>query len=70
MFDEKPPESMGNAAEILAQLNQYGTPASVAQTRARFFGFVNGGVIPASLAARKQPVSGLLQARLVHRYLS
>jgi glutamate/tyrosine decarboxylase-like PLP-dependent enzyme len=52
MFVEKFPESTGNAAEILAQLNRYGTPASVAQTGGRYFGFVNGGVIPVSLAAR------------------
>ena len=52
MFVEKLPEFTGNAAEILEQLNKYGTPASVAQTGGRYFGFVNGGVIPASLAAR------------------
>src|SRR3989339_1334446 len=52
MFVEKLPESTGNAAEILEQLNKYGAPASVAQTGGRYFGFVNGGVIPASLAAR------------------
>ena len=51
-FVEKFPESTGNAAEILEQLNQYGTPASVAQTGGRYFGFVCGGVIPASLAVR------------------
>lgn len=52
MFVEKLPKSVGNAAEILEQLNQYGTPASVAHTGGRYFGFVNGGVIPASLAVR------------------
>lgn len=52
MFVEKLPEFTGNAAEILEQLNKYGTPASVAQTGGRYFGFVNGGVIPSSLAAR------------------
>jgi glutamate/tyrosine decarboxylase-like PLP-dependent enzyme len=52
VFVEKLPESTGNATEILEQLNRYGTPASVAQTGGRYFGFVNGGVIPASLAAR------------------
>ncbi len=51
-FVEELPESSGNAGELLAQLNHYGTPASVAQTGGRYFGFVNGGVIPASLAAR------------------
>jgi len=52
MFVEKLPKSTGNAAEILEKLNRYGTPASVAQTGGRYFGFVNGGVIPASLAVR------------------
>lgn len=51
-FVEELPESTGNAAEVLEQLNQYGTPVSVAQTGGRYFGFVNGGVIPVSLAAR------------------
>ncbi|MBN1379580.1 MAG: aspartate aminotransferase family protein [Gammaproteobacteria bacterium] len=46
------PESTGNAAEVLEQLNEYGAPASVATTGGRYFGFVNGGVLPASLAAR------------------
>lgn len=51
-FDEELPETTGNAVEVLELLNQYGTPASVAQTGGRYFGFVNGGVIPASLAVR------------------
>jgi glutamate/tyrosine decarboxylase-like PLP-dependent enzyme len=51
-FIEELPESTGNASEVLEQLNLYGTPASVAQTGGRYFGFVNGGVIPAALAAR------------------
>lgn len=51
-FVEELPEPSGKAAELLAQLNQYGSPASVAQTGGRYFGFVNGGVIPASLASR------------------
>jgi glutamate/tyrosine decarboxylase-like PLP-dependent enzyme len=51
-FVEELPEPTGDASEVLAQLNQYGTPASVAQTGGRYFGFVNGGVLPVSLAAR------------------
>lgn len=51
-FVEELPESVGNASELLEKLNGYGTPASTAQTGGRYFGFVNGGVIPASLAAR------------------
>jgi glutamate/tyrosine decarboxylase-like PLP-dependent enzyme len=51
-FEEELPESPGNAAEVVELLNKYGTPASVAQTGGRYFGFVNGGVIPAALAVR------------------
>ena len=51
-FVEDLPASTGNAEEIVKQLHQFGSPASVAQTGGRYFGFVNGGVIPAALAAR------------------
>lgn len=51
-FSEKLPDSPGNALAILNQLHQYGSPATVAQIGGRYFGFVNGGIIPASLAAR------------------
>ncbi len=37
--------------EILADLDHYGSPATVASPGPRFFGFVNGGALPASLAA-------------------
>ena len=46
------PQTTGEAAEILKLLNQYGAPATVAQTGGRYFGFVDGGVLPISLAAR------------------
>lgn len=49
---EELPGSVGNAAQVLEQLNRYGSPASTAQTGGRYFGFVNGGAIPASLAVR------------------
>ena len=51
-FTEKLPESTGEGTEILKFLNQYGSPATVAQTGGRYFGFVNGGVVPTALAAR------------------
>jgi glutamate/tyrosine decarboxylase-like PLP-dependent enzyme len=51
-FVEALPEATGDAAEVLAQLNRYGSPACVAQTGGRYFGFVNGGALPVSLAAR------------------
>lgn len=51
-FEEPFPESSENAAKIVQQLHDYGSPASVSQIGGRYFGLVNGGVIPASLAAR------------------
>jgi glutamate/tyrosine decarboxylase-like PLP-dependent enzyme len=40
------------AAEILKLLDDYGSPATVAQAGGRYFGFVCGSSIPAALAAR------------------
>ena len=51
-FDEPLPEEPGDATQIVATLDRYGSPASVAQIGGRYFGLVNGGVIPASLAVR------------------
>jgi glutamate/tyrosine decarboxylase-like PLP-dependent enzyme len=52
IFDEPLPESPQPGADILHLLNEYGSPATVAQTGGRYFGFVNGNVIPTALAAR------------------
>lgn len=38
--------------EIIEMLHDQGSPATVAQTGGRYFGFVNGGIIPVSLAAK------------------
>ncbi len=51
-FGEPLPDAVGDAKEILEQLNHYGAEATISQIGGRYFGFVNGGVIPASLAAR------------------
>lgn len=51
-FAEDMPCETGNASDILAQLYHYGSPATVAQIGGRYFGFVNGGILPVSLAAR------------------
>ena len=45
------PESGSDAAEILKLLDEVGTPATVASAGPRYFGFVTGGALPASLAA-------------------
>ena len=51
-FDQPLPEDPGDAFQILEQLNAFGSPATVAQIGGRYFGLVNGGVIPATLAVR------------------
>ncbi|RMG88812.1 MAG: hypothetical protein D6714_00035, partial [Bacteroidetes bacterium] len=51
-FDEDFPEKTGNAHAILDFLHRYGSPATVAQVGGRYFGFVNGSVVPAGLAAK------------------
>ena len=39
------------AREVLAELDAFGSPATVVQNHGRFFGFVNGGVEPAAAGA-------------------
>lgn len=51
-FDEPLPAHPQSGEDVLALLNDYGAPATVAQTGGRYFGFVNGGVVPTALAAR------------------
>lgn len=45
------PESDTDAADVLALLDEVGSPATVASAGGRYFGFVIGGSLPASLAA-------------------
>lgn len=52
VFDEDIPVSTGNPTDILKQLHQYGSPATVSQIGGRYFGLVNGGIIPTALAAK------------------
>ncbi|MCL2253460.1 MAG: pyridoxal-dependent decarboxylase [Lachnospiraceae bacterium] len=51
-FIEDFPENGTKTLEILRLLNEYGSPATIAQTGGRYFGFVNGGAIPAALATK------------------
>jgi glutamate/tyrosine decarboxylase-like PLP-dependent enzyme len=51
-FDEPLPQHPRSATEALKLLDEYGSPATVAQTGGRYFGFVNGGAVPVALAAR------------------
>ena len=45
------PTAPSPAEEVLAQLDEIGSPATVTATGGRYFGFVNGGMLPAALAA-------------------
>jgi glutamate/tyrosine decarboxylase-like PLP-dependent enzyme len=51
-FAEDLPKSTGDGLEIIRVLHAFGSPATVASTGGRYFGFVNGGAIPAALGAR------------------
>jgi glutamate/tyrosine decarboxylase-like PLP-dependent enzyme len=51
-FVEDLPKSTGDGLEIIRMLHAFGSPATVASTGGRYFGFVNGGAIPAALGAR------------------
>ena len=50
-FHEPFPPSPSDPREVLATLDQLGSPTSMATTGGRYFGFVNGGIVPAALAA-------------------
>ena len=50
-FDEPLPEEPGDAFRVLDLLDRVGSPATVANAGGRFFGFVNGGALPVSVAA-------------------
>ncbi|MCX7708794.1 MAG: aminotransferase class V-fold PLP-dependent enzyme [Clostridia bacterium] len=52
IFNEPLPHTASNPSDILELLHQYGSPATVAQTAGRYFGFVNGSSIPVSVAAK------------------
>jgi glutamate/tyrosine decarboxylase-like PLP-dependent enzyme len=51
-LDELLPDQPHDPAAILRLLHEVGSPATVAQGGGRYFGFVNGNIIPTALAAR------------------
>lgn len=50
-FDEPFPESPTAPADVIDQLDKLGSPATVATTGSRYFGFVTGGSLPAAMGA-------------------
>jgi glutamate/tyrosine decarboxylase-like PLP-dependent enzyme len=50
-FHEPLPDAPTDPAGIIALLDEYGSPATMAMAGRRFFGFVIGGSLPAALAA-------------------
>jgi len=50
-FHEPFPTAPCSPADVLRQLDDIGSPATTANAGGRYFGFVNGGIVPAALAA-------------------
>jgi glutamate/tyrosine decarboxylase-like PLP-dependent enzyme len=50
-FDQAFPEHTSTAEAVLAELDEIGSPATMASAGGRFFGFVTGGALPATVAA-------------------
>ncbi|MDP9008796.1 MAG: aminotransferase class V-fold PLP-dependent enzyme [Pseudomonadota bacterium] len=50
-FDQAFPEYTSSAEAVLAELDEIGSPATMASAGGRFFGFVIGGALPATVAA-------------------
>ena len=51
-FQEALPDGPSEPRKIIDLLSEKGSPATVAQTGGRYFGFVDGGILPAALAAK------------------
>ena len=51
-FSEELSEDGVDGIDIVRELHQYGSPATVTSTGGRYFGLVNGGAVPVALAAR------------------
>jgi glutamate/tyrosine decarboxylase-like PLP-dependent enzyme len=45
------PSSPSDPRDVIARLDEIGSAATVTTTGGRYFGFVNGGMVPAALAA-------------------
>jgi glutamate/tyrosine decarboxylase-like PLP-dependent enzyme len=51
LLDEPLPEHPTDPRTVLQMLDEIGSPATVASSGGRYFGFVTGGVLPAAMAA-------------------
>lgn len=51
-FDEPLQAKSADPFKVLQSLQHFGSPATTAQTGGRYFGFVDGGAVPVSLAAK------------------
>jgi len=50
-FDEPLPDTPQSAEETLQLLDEFGSPATVASTGGRYYGFVTGGALPVTVAS-------------------
>src|SRR6266480_697124 len=50
-FEQAFPEQTSTAEAVLAELDEIGSPATMASAGGRFFGFVMGGSLPVTVAA-------------------
>src|SRR6202022_4898084 len=50
-FHEAFPEGASDPRSVIAMLDEFGSPATVASSGGRYFGYVIGGVLPAALGA-------------------
>jgi glutamate/tyrosine decarboxylase-like PLP-dependent enzyme len=51
-LDTPMPEGSSDAADILAFVDEFGSPATVASAGSRYFGFVTGGALPVAVATQ------------------
>jgi glutamate/tyrosine decarboxylase-like PLP-dependent enzyme len=52
ILDGPMPDQPSRATDVLALLDDYGSPATVASAGGRYFGFVTGGALPVTVAAQ------------------